>query len=202
MMQTKGEITRRKILESARELFYLNGYTNTSVDDILTASHAKKGNFYFHYRSKEELGFAVLDSFVQEQEAEIQAILSGDGRPLDRLVALFDQSVGRMVGSGCRGGCPVGNFAMEMSDIHDGFRDRVNRVFDRWVEMLRGLFDEARSRGELSPETDGAALARLTVAVWEGAVMLAKAQKDTGVMRDCVRAFEALLRWAETTPRK
>ena len=60
-MGKKGEATRGRILDAASNLIHSQGYNATSVDDILREASLSKGNFYFYFRSKEELGLAVID---------------------------------------------------------------------------------------------------------------------------------------------
>src|SRR5450432_172003 len=60
--------SKEKILLSARELFYFVGYQTTSVDDILRACGVAKSNFYYHFRTKDELALAVLDLEIAEFE--------------------------------------------------------------------------------------------------------------------------------------
>src|SRR5438067_11212578 len=56
--------TREAIIEAATRLMHVGGYQNTSLDDVLRESGVGKGNFYYHFRSKEDLGFAILDQLV------------------------------------------------------------------------------------------------------------------------------------------
>src|SRR5215470_10756033 len=59
-----GRSTREAILEGASRLIHVHGYNHTSLDDVLRESGVGKGNFYYHFRSKEELGYAILDQIV------------------------------------------------------------------------------------------------------------------------------------------
>src|SRR5919201_4101268 len=59
-----GKSTREALIEAATRLIHLQGYQNTSVDDVLTASGVGKGNFYHYFKSKEDLGYAILDRVV------------------------------------------------------------------------------------------------------------------------------------------
>lgn len=192
-MPTKGEITRQKVLDSARTLFYSRGYNNTSIDDILKASRIKKGNFYFHYPSKEDLGYAVIESYLKNEVLLMDQVLEAPGSPLEKLYRLFEHSKTNLVNNGCRGGCPIGNFALELSDIHNGFRKKINVIFDIWTLKLKGILDEAKAAGELSGTADTKALANLMVAVWEGGIMLVKARKDPAVMDDCIQSLKEIL---------
>ena len=192
-MASKGEITKQKVLETARELFYLNGYNNTSIDDILKASKIKKGNLYFHFRSKEALGYAVIEGYLKDEIRTVDEVLAGPGSPMERLYRLFETFKKNLSDRGCRGGCPIGNFAIEMSDIHNGFRKKINRIFDAWLERLVILLNEAKKADELPPSIDTKAMACFIVAVWEGGVMLVKTRKDPQVMGDCIKSLKEIV---------
>lgn len=192
-MSSKGERTKQKVLKTARELFYLNGYNNTSIDEILKTSRIKKGNLYFHFGSKEELGYAVLDSYLAEEAEMIDRVFAGSGSPMERVYRLFESSRRHLSEQGCRGGCPIGNFALEMSDLHNGFRKKINAVFDAWCDRLEKLLREAKRAEELPPTIDPKALACFMVAVWEGGVMLVKTRKDPRVMGDCIKSLKGIV---------
>ena len=57
----KGAATRDQILDAASRLIHLQGYHGTSLDDVLRESGVGKGNFYYHFRSKEDLGYAIIE---------------------------------------------------------------------------------------------------------------------------------------------
>src|SRR5215467_8452503 len=59
-----GRSTREAILEAASRLIHVHGYNHTSLDDVLRESGVGKGNFYYHFRSKEDLGHAILDQII------------------------------------------------------------------------------------------------------------------------------------------
>src|SRR2546421_901535 len=59
-----GKTTRDAIVTAAMRLMHVHGYHATSLDDVLRESGVGKGNFYYHFRSKEELGYAILDELV------------------------------------------------------------------------------------------------------------------------------------------
>lgn len=192
-MAEKGDRTKKRILDAARQRFHLNGYTNTSVEEILKSSRVKKGNFYFHYKSKEALGYAVIESHLAEQGERMRSMLVRSGDPVDRLFGVFDDLTKRMSNGGCRGGCPIGNFALEMSDVHEGFRRRVNRCFRDWIGMIQKVLDEARAAGRLGRSVDTAALASLVLASFEGAVMLAKTERAPKAMVRCAESLRYLI---------
>jgi TetR/AcrR family transcriptional repressor of nem operon len=80
----------------------------------------------------------------------------------------------------------MGNLATELADLHEGFRQRLARVFDLWRERLAAALGEARADGVLDPTVDPDHVAHFLVAGLEGAMLLTKVQKDIGVMEACV----------------
>ena len=196
-MSVKGEATKNRIVETARELFYLQGFSNTSVDDIIKKSGVKKGNLYFYFKSKDALGYAVLNRFTEDFMERHQHFAAKPGRPLQKIYRMLDRMERNLRERNCRGGCPFGNFAIEMSDIHEGFRKRVEKVFDVWTDQLQEILDAAKLDGEIHRSLDTQALAQLLVAAMEGATMLAKTKKDTKAFRNCARSLRALLDGAE-----
>lgn len=71
----KTEIERRnKLIKIAEELFLVNGYENTTINDIVERLNLAKGTFYYHFRSKEELLVAVSDKLLSETQNYLQRV--------------------------------------------------------------------------------------------------------------------------------
>src|ERR1700757_3680876 len=65
MKSLKGTATRDQILDAAARLIHVQGYRCTSLDDVLRESGVGKGNFYYYFESKEQLGYAIIDQTMQ-----------------------------------------------------------------------------------------------------------------------------------------
>jgi AcrR family transcriptional regulator len=72
-MQQRSEETRSRILESAIKLFSNRGYNKASVDDICAEAGISKGAFYHHFKSKQALFRALLDSWLKAIDNTIEA---------------------------------------------------------------------------------------------------------------------------------
>ena len=193
---------KEQILEVATGLMAARGYHRTSVDDILRESGSGKGNFYHHFRSKEDLGYAILDRLLTRFEARMLAPIFGDGArdPLDQMDAFLDEILATQRARNCVGGCPIGNLATELADAHEGFRQRLADGFERWRQCLAAALARAQASGALALDVEPATLARFLVAGIEGAILLTKVQKDIRGMEHCVaelRRHLALYRCAE-----
>src|SRR3989449_7875543 len=90
-----GRSTREAILEAASRLIHVHGYNHTALDDVLRESGVGKGNFYYHFKSKEELGYAILDQIIASFLAETLAPCFSDprGRPLGQIRCFLDRGL-------------------------------------------------------------------------------------------------------------
>ena len=187
--------TREQILDAATRLMHVSGYRGTSLDDVLRESGVGKGNFYYYFKSKEELGYAILDRIVRGfVERTLEPSFADPSRPpLDRIHRFLDGVLETQRQRNCVGGCPMGNLASELSDVHEGFRRRLAEIFTRWRERLTEALREAQSDGSLAPACDAGRLAQFLVASLEGAILMSKVTKEIQVMETCVGELKAHL---------
>ena len=190
-----GKTTREAILSATLKRMHVHGYHATSLDEVLRDSGVGKGNFYYHFRSKEELGYAILDLLVTGfVERTLEPCFADPGTPpLSQIRCFLDRIVQAQRDRQCRGGCAMGNLASELSDVHEGFRKRLASVFTTWHERLAATLSEAKRRGHVTEGCDPESSARFLVASLEGAILLAKVSKDIEVMEQCVRELKRYL---------
>ena len=86
-MPRKRRSTKNRIIKSAWNLFYKNGYDNTTVEDIITASKTSKGTFYHYFKGKEALLNSLSDLFDQKYE-ELASTIDPDMSAYDKLLLL------------------------------------------------------------------------------------------------------------------
>lgn len=167
-----------RILEAATELIYRNGFQHTSIDEVISeAGLCGKGHFYHYFKSKEELGYAVLQhAFEQFAERGLAILRNPMLDPLERVSKFIDAEVALQAEQHCRGGCLFGNLATELADAHEGFRERLAKVFDRWSAQLQSVLWEARP--QLRDDADIARMARFIIATLEGALMVSRVNRD------------------------
>ena len=183
--------TKELILDAASRLIHIRGFNNTSVDDILRESGVGKGNFYYYFKSKDELGFAILERSVERiREEFIEKCFSSTADPWKQLHDFLASSVERARKQGLTGGCPLGNLAMEMSDIHEEFRLRLIKAFDEIRRRIELSLKQAKDEGTLRLETDIARLAHFIVAGFEGALMMGKLRKDPDVVAGVIEELK------------
>ena len=103
--------------------------------------------------------------------------------------------------SGLSGDASLGNLASELSDVHEGFRERLAGVFGAWRARLTQALGEAQRTGDLDPGCRPETIAHFLVASLEGAILLTKVSKDIRVMEQCVGELKRYLALYERTAR-
>ncbi len=173
---------RTQILDAAAQLIAQHGYSQTSVDDVIRHSGLSgKSHFYHYFKSKEELGYEVLNrQFERFAEHGLAILREPMIDPLDRLALFIDSLVASQAERGWRGGSTFGSLASELADAHEGFRTRIETVFERWASQIQSLLWEARPR--MIDDVDTARMARFIIATLEGAVLMSRVKRDGAVL--------------------
>lgn len=195
-----GPGSREKILFCARDLFYFVGYQTTSVDDILRESGVAKSNFYYHFRTKDELALAVLDLHVAEFERNAVAVLSDTGADPERRLAEFCKALCKAQAELQRlGGCPFGNFAAALSiregdERADRFRQVLCGVFRQIQSKLAACLDEGVRSGVFRSDIPAEELAAMVLAAIEGLMLMTRTHRSADPLTRGLPVLQVLLR--------
>ncbi len=177
--------TRQQIVEAADRLFYRQGYEHTSFSDIADAVRISRGNFYYHFRSKDE----ILDAVIEARIAATKGMLEGWERSADPLARLRSfihlLFVNRLDIK--RYGCPVGTLCGELAKLDHEARDDANELFTLFRTWL------AREFARLGRGRDADALALHLLALSQGIATLANAFDDEALIRRQARLLEEWL---------
>lgn len=194
----KALVTRDKILQAANDLFYENGYNATGVDRIIAEAGVTKGNFFYHFKNKEELATAVLDWHRDLAFAEIglDRILANPS-PRGALLELARGMASRMScgTDACHvRGCFFGNFALELSRGSEAVRRKVEEIFTGIRNLIGDLIRKAQEKGELRADLNADTTAGLLLALMEGAVLLDKTSQREQEIHHAMDFIAAYLR--------
>ncbi|TBR20659.1 TetR family transcriptional regulator [bacterium] len=192
---------RPRILCEAEHLMHLKGYRATSLEDIAAACKMTKANLLHHFQSKEALGLAVLDYKISATRCGCLDPLGRCSDPAEAVEALFISAAKVHKGNGCRAGCFVGNVASEMSDVSELFRAKVSAFFEEWTSRIEAALRRAREAGIYKGSLRPRASAEAVLALYEGAMILARAHRDPDVLRRAGREAAAMLAAHRTEPR-
>lgn len=140
-MTSKSQNTRDHILETASQLFYQNGYNQTSFSDIARQAGIPKGNFYYHFKSKGDILLAVIQGRIERSQAMLEQLSTHIDDPVERLCQFIDGVTGDE--NITRFGCPMGSLTTELGKGEHAFKQQAREmmnVFVGWlVDQFRGL---------------------------------------------------------------
>jgi len=175
-MVVKQTPTRDRLVEAARGLFLAKGYEATAIAEILEAANVRSGSLYYFFKTKEALLLAVLDRYVELlHPAVIDPVFARVEKPIDRIFAVLDGYRQMLTVTECRQGCPIGNLALEMSERSEAIREKIALNFENWRKIIRQCLFDAGT--QLPADVDRDKLATFVLAVMEGGVMQARAQR-------------------------
>jgi len=184
---------RERILQEAEHVIHLKGYNAACMEEIAQACGMTKANLFHHYGSKSSLALAVLDYKIAEFRARKVEPLCAQAAPEKAVEAMFAEGARFFEGIGCKAGCFVGNIALEMSDHDEAFRARVGGFFAEWASGMAECLERCKASGYFRPSLDSRAAAEAIVALYEGAVMLTRSQRDAGIFQRVGTVARAIL---------
>src|ERR1700746_3970076 len=118
------ERTREHLLQAAFREVYRWGFRSAGIDTILAATNVTKGALYYHFESKEALGYAIVEEIIANltRDKWLRPLQEGK-EPIDTLIAIVQRTSVRP--EDVQGGCPLVNLAQEMPPLHEKLRKRA-----------------------------------------------------------------------------
>lgn len=178
--------TRAEIVARADDLFYRQGYERTSFADIAAAVKISRGNFYYHFKTKDEILDAVIDLRADRTAAMLDSWAAGADSPRGRIVAFIRMLIANRAKIMLYG-CPVGTLCGELSKLDHAAQKGANKIMAQFADWLAERFVEAGKRRK-APE-----LARHLLARAQGVSALSNALHDEKFIRREVAAMEKWL---------
>lgn len=186
--------TRDHIVGAADALFYRQGYGHTSFADIADAVKISRGNFYYHFKSKDEILDAVIDRRLADTGRMLERWEAKGKTPADRIRSFIDILIVNRDKIE-RYGCPVGTLCTELAKLNHGSQDSANRLFTLFRTWLRRQFTL------LGREAEADELAMHLLARSQGVATLANAYRDEKfVMREVELMYDWLDSCVEGAP--
>lgn len=178
--------TKDQIVDAADQLFYEQGYEHTSFSQIAEAVGISRGNFYYHFKSKDE----ILDAVINLRLSRTGSMLNGwefeGATPADRIRYFINILVMNRAKIK-RYGCPVGTLFTELAKLDHPSKGNANELFMLFRNWLRRQFEQL-GHGEEADE-----LAMHLLAASQGIATLASAFQDEDFIRSEVSRLNGWL---------
>ncbi len=180
------EFDRDEALRRAMSVFWRQGYHATSVKDLTAATHLQPGSLYGTFQNKRALFIAALVAYFSGIRERIQSCLHNGESPLGRLRAFFDMLIEEMVCDPDNKGCLLVNTLLETPAEDTEINRRVSDMFAEVETEFARVLQEAQAAGELDPNRDPQALARLLIAGIYGLRVYHKTRPDARQLHEII----------------
>jgi AcrR family transcriptional regulator len=182
-----AEATREHIVRAADELFYKQGYQHTSFADIADAVRISRGNFYYHFKTKDEILAAVIDARVAERRRMLGQWEAEQPAPAGRIRCYINIVITNAADIE-NYGCPVGTLTTELSKLGHGSLESATGIFTLFRTWLGEQF-AALGRADNADE-----LAMHVLAFSQGIAIVSNAYQDREFVR---REVDRLCAWVD-----
>lgn len=179
--------TRAEIVEAADRLIYRQGYAQTSFSDIAEAMQISRGNFYYYFKTKDEILEAVIAQRLADRRALLGRWEEETADPAARIRCFIDILVANKTQIK-RYGCPLGTLSSELAKLNHAAEGEAKGLFTLFRKWLRRQFEE------LGRKQDADALAMHVLARSQGVATLANAYQEEAFIR---REVQALHDWLD-----
>ncbi|NDJ78927.1 MAG: TetR/AcrR family transcriptional regulator [Chloroflexi bacterium] len=180
---------RDHIIETACELFELQGYNATGLNEIVRKSGSPKGSLYHYFPGgKDELTAEAITHTGEAIRRRIELSLSAVDAPADAVRQFIRDLSVHVEASGYRAGGPITTIALETAATNDVLREECAAVYGVW----QAAFAQKLAAGGITPDR-AARLATLIVAVLEGAILLSRTERSRQPLLDAAEELGVLI---------
>ena len=184
---------RLRILQTARDLFYRQGYRATGINEIIKKSGVAKASFYAYFPSKESLAVAYVQAMNVEETRALAEAVQKFKSPYEKLIGLIDFLIPWAEASDYRG-CTYLNISSEILDHAHPIRRESIAHYDWDHRLILKLLHELKDqKGAAWKNRDVEALARDYMLIFTGALALAQLYHQPKPFQDAKEAVRRLL---------
>ena len=179
------------IIRQSAKLFYYKGYKNTELTDIFKECQMPNDVFYKYFSSKEE----VLVTVIKYHTENLINFFNNnvDDLSISKFRYFFEKYFENIQNNRFHGGSPLGNLALELSDINRNIREelvksykKIELRFSFFITTLKYAFPEKYA--DIVPET----AARILIALLEGTILILKTEKESTAINDFFIFFDKI----------
>lgn len=189
--------TRDRIIDTARRLFWEQGFNATGVAQILQEAKVRSGSLYYFFPTKDDLLLAVLEKYKILLDPEVvRPVFERVTDPIERVFGILAGYRQLLIQTKYQYGCPIGNLALEVAQAQPAARKLIAENFTGWRKAIELCLKDAADR--LPRTLDREQLSLFVLTTMEGAVMLARSYHSLEAYDAAVQQlrdyFERLLR--------
>ncbi len=182
-------LTKKRLLVAGLTMLLERGYHDLGVQAVLEETGTPKGSFYHHFENKEDFALQVIDAYMEQVHAGLDAFLSDTDRPpLERIRGFFEQTAESYRQEGYMGSL-LGGLGQELSGVSAVFQHKIEACFSAIAARIAVCLELARQQGDIPADSDPAAMATLLVDCWEGAALRSRLRRTAAPLTTMLDFF-------------
>ena len=190
----KAEATRLMILQKAFELIYVKGYQTTSIDDIIATTKVTKGAFYYHFKTKDEMGLAIINEILKPTltNSFIEPLQTEES-PLEAIYNLMDNLLMKNEFLKVEYGCPASNFTQEMTPWNSEFNKALNELTQEWTKAITTTIERGKKNGTIRKDVNAKQVTIFVMSGYWGIRNLGKLENSKKVYVSYIKQLKIYL---------
>lgn len=178
----KSEATRLTILQKAFELIYVKGFQTTSIDEIIATTQVTKGAFYYHFKTKDEMGLAIITDLMKPNfKKTFIDSLQNSKNPLDSIYDIMHHLLMENDFLKVEYGCPTSNFIQQMAPWHTAFTQALHDLSKEWELALAESIEKGKESGIIKKEVSAKEVSVFVISGYWGVRNLGKLENSKEV---------------------
>ncbi|MGB5609069.1 TetR/AcrR family transcriptional regulator [Eudoraea sp.] len=165
----KRMATMHRMQVTGLELFYKNGYYNTSIDDILKSLSLSKGAFYYHFQSKEDFFVSIVQNLVvRKVYSMLIEPIEGKENPFTVIEKCFENALETAEHNEMDYGFILSNFISEFNGRNTVISNYLMDIYKVWEVNLISILQKGKSDGYVDRHVDSEGVATYLISSYMG----------------------------------
>lgn len=182
--------TRTLLLEKNFEVICKSGFQATRTDKVALDLGITKGAFYYYFKDKYALGYAIVDEIIYPNYVgHWQKILESNTNTIEAITDTITYIKSKSSAENIGLGCPLNNLIQEMSCIDEIFRQKLSKIIDKQLELLQKIIQKGIQKKEIKSTINTFNIACFIIASLEGSYTLGKSKNSIDVFEASVQSL-------------
>ena len=190
--QNTDSEARHRILETAKRLFYAQGYLATGINQVIAESNVAKNTFYYYFPSKEDLCIAYLEARHEAWGGALREKVMSFKSPLKRVLGIFDYLEDWLTDCRYRG-CAFLNISSEVPDTEHRIRKKVTETKAGLHQEIDKLVRALKESDKKYRHLNVSEVSKVIYVLFEGAIVSVQSLGETWPIRAAKKNAKALL---------
>jgi len=165
----KRQETRARLLEAATSVLARSGFERATLDEIVREAGFSKGAFYFHFESKDDLFWAMLEERISRQQEAFRRAVDYS-KSMDENVRTILSAVFGLLGEDPLWGPLLMEFHAYAAR-NEKVRRRLGTVYEGWRQLTVDILSASLKAGRIRRDADLDLMATVLIATVEGSII-------------------------------